>query len=129
MDSFYPQPLMIPRRVSASQSHSRFARTLRSGKNALVMFYSKNCVLCRSLQPLVDEVAKREDDWLEVARICTDAQDEWVPEMLHYGIEYVPCFVMLVPGGDAIMKSGPPKNSAIVSKSLVAMIEYSKLKE
>ncbi|CAN4117767.1 unnamed protein product [Withania somnifera] len=36
--------------------------------------------------------------------------DQWLPELLHYDIKYVPCFVLLDKYGRALAKTGVPSS-------------------
>ncbi|CAL1410841.1 unnamed protein product [Linum trigynum] len=87
-----------------------FASALASGKQATVLeFYSPKCKLCNSLVNFVTEVEKRNSDWVSV--VMADAENEkWLPELLHYDIKYVPCFVMLDKNGKAVGKTGVPSS-------------------
>ncbi|XP_074279286.1 uncharacterized protein LOC141604720 [Silene latifolia] len=84
------------------------ANALASGKDATVIeFYSPKCSLCNSLLGFVLDVETRNLDWLNV--VFADAEnDKWLPELLHYDIKYVPCFVILDKHGRALGKTGVP---------------------
>ncbi|CAI0465318.1 unnamed protein product [Linum tenue] len=87
-----------------------FASALASGKEATVLeFYSPKCTLCNSLVSFVAEVEKRNSNWVNV--VIADAENEnWLPELLHYDIKYVPCFVMVDKNGKAVGKTGVPSS-------------------
>ncbi|XP_075495261.1 uncharacterized protein LOC142532729 [Primulina tabacum] len=87
-----------------------FAAALASGKEATVLeFYSPKCSLCNSLLNFVIEVENRNTDWLNI--VMADAEnDKWLPELLHYDIKYVPCFVLLDEHGNALAKTGVPNS-------------------
>ncbi|KAI3465391.1 hypothetical protein Pfo_022054 [Paulownia fortunei] len=87
-----------------------FAAALESGKEATVLeFYSPKCRLCNSLLSFVMEVENRNSDWLNI--VMADAEnDNWLPELLHYDIKYVPCFVLLDKYGKALAKTGVPNS-------------------
>ncbi|GMP45194.1 hypothetical protein CsSME_00013796 [Camellia sinensis var. sinensis] len=86
------------------------ASVLASGKEATILeFYSPKCRLCNSLLNFVLEVENRNSDWLNIA--MADAENEkWLPELLHYDIRYVPCFVLLDKYGRALAKTGVPSS-------------------
>ncbi|KAM7514194.1 hypothetical protein LguiA_003777 [Lonicera macranthoides] len=86
------------------------ACALASGKEAtMIEFYSPKCRLCSSLLQFVMEVEKRNGDWLNI--VMADAEnDKWFPELLHYDIKYVPCFVLLDKHGRALAKTGIPNS-------------------
>lgn len=86
------------------------ASALASGKEATILeFYSPKCRLCNSLLNFVLEVENRNSDWLNIA--MADAENEkWLPELLHYDIRYVPCFVLLDKYGRALAKTGVPSS-------------------
>ncbi|CAN8298400.1 unnamed protein product [Cochlearia groenlandica] len=93
---------------------SAFAAALASQKEATVLeFYSPKCRLCNSLLGFVVEIEKRNSDWLNIT--MADAENEkWFPELLHYDIKYVPCFVLLDKNGQALAKTGVPSSRAHV---------------
>ncbi|KAH9758397.1 Thioredoxin domain-containing protein [Citrus sinensis] len=82
-----------------------FASALASRKEATVIeFYSPKCSLCNSLIAFVTEVESRNSNWLNI--VMADAENEkWLPELLHYDINYVPCFVLLDKDGKALGKT------------------------
>ncbi|KAK3025231.1 hypothetical protein RJ639_044579 [Escallonia herrerae] len=86
------------------------ASALASGKEATVVeFYSPKCRLCNSLLGFVLEVENRNAGWLNI--VMADAENEkWLPELLHYDIRYVPCFVLLDKNGRALAKTGVPSS-------------------
>ncbi|XP_068655451.1 uncharacterized protein [Aristolochia californica] len=90
--------------------HRALASALASGKDAtIVEFYSPRCRLCSSLLDLVMELESRNADWLNI--VLADAENEkWLPELLHYDIKYVPCFVLLDKTGSALAKTGVPSS-------------------
>lgn len=94
----------------AEAEQRAFAAALACGKEATVVeFYSPNCSLCNSLLPFVEEVEKRNSDWLNI--VMADAQNQqWLPELLHYDIKYVPCFVLVDKNGMALAKTGVPNS-------------------
>ncbi|XP_047335043.1 thiol:disulfide interchange protein TxlA [Impatiens glandulifera] len=102
------------------------AAALASGKEATVIeFYSPKCRLCNSLLSLVMEVENRNSDWLNV--VMVDAEnDKWLPELLHYDIKYVPCFVLLDKYGRALAKSGVPASRLHVVAGLSHLLKMKK---
>nr|CAD1822510.1 unnamed protein product [Ananas comosus var. bracteatus] len=96
------------REEQGEAEHRALAAALASGKEATVVeFYSPKCRLCASLLDLVLDVESRNSDW--VSFVLADAENEmWLPELLHYDIKYVPCFVLLDKRGRALAKTGVP---------------------
>ncbi|KAL6995574.1 hypothetical protein U1Q18_005709 [Sarracenia purpurea var. burkii] len=86
------------------------ASALASGKEAtMIEFYSPHCRLCNSLLNFVLEVERKNSGWLNIAMV--DAENEkWLPELLHYDIRYVPCFVLVDKYGRALAKTGVPSS-------------------
>ncbi|KAK1433521.1 hypothetical protein QVD17_10432 [Tagetes erecta] len=84
------------------------ACALTNGKDATVIeFYSPKCTLCNSMVGFVGHVEDKNGDWLNI--VMADAEnDKWLPELLHYDIKYVPCFVLLDEHGNALAKTGVP---------------------
>ncbi|KAG2558512.1 uncharacterized protein LOC120686296 [Panicum virgatum] len=81
---------------------------LARGRPATVLeFYSPRCRLCASLQGLVRELEEQAGG--AAGFVLADAEDDrWLPELLHYDIRYVPCFVLLDKHGRALAKTGVP---------------------
>ncbi|CAN6363274.1 unnamed protein product [Urochloa humidicola] len=84
------------------------AAALAGGRPATVLeFYSPRCRLCASLQGLVREMEEQAGG--SAGFVLADAEDDrWLPELLHYDIRYVPCFVLLDKHGRALAKTGVP---------------------
>ncbi|MCL7038463.1 hypothetical protein MKW94_011868 [Papaver nudicaule] len=99
------------------------ALALASGKGATVMeFYSPKCRLCNSLLDFVMEIESRNSDWLNI--VMADAENEkWLPELLHYDVRYVPCFVLLDKDGRALAKTGVPTSRMHVVAGLSHLIK------
>ncbi|KAJ9175167.1 hypothetical protein P3X46_013746 [Hevea brasiliensis] len=100
-----------------------FASALATGKEATVLeFYSPKCRLCNSLLNFVLEVESRNSSWLNV--VMADAENEkWLPELLHYDIRYVPCFVLLDKNGRALAKTGVPSSRLHVIAGLSHLLK------
>ncbi|KAK0577590.1 hypothetical protein LWI29_035510 [Acer saccharum] len=100
-----------------------FAAALASTKQATVIeFYSPKCTLCNSLLTFVSEVEGRNSDWLNI--VMADAENEkWLPELLHYDINYVPCFVLLDKNGKALAKTGIPRSRLHVVAGLSHLLK------
>uniref|UniRef100_A0A7C8YIZ3 Thioredoxin domain-containing protein n=1 Tax=Opuntia streptacantha TaxID=393608 RepID=A0A7C8YIZ3_OPUST len=94
----------------AEAEQRALALALASRKEATVIeFYSPKCALCNSLLNFVMEVENRNSQWLNI--VMADAENEkWLPELLHYDIKYVPCFVILDKHGLALAKTGVPNS-------------------
>ncbi|KAI3726701.1 hypothetical protein L1987_66501 [Smallanthus sonchifolius] len=86
------------------------ACALANEKDATVIeFYSPKCSLCNSMVDFVGHVENKNADWLNI--VMADAEnDKWLPELLHYDIKYVPCFVLLDKHGNALAKTGVPNS-------------------
>ncbi|KAL5714416.1 hypothetical protein ACHQM5_016381 [Ranunculus cassubicifolius] len=102
------------------------AMALASGKEATVLeFYSPKCRLCNSLLNLVMEIEMRNQEWVNV--VMADAENaQWLPELLHYDIRYVPCFVLLDKHGSALAKTGVPSSRMHVVAGLSHLINMKK---
>jgi len=104
-----------------------------------VLFTSPRCALCRSLAPDVQRVRERHGAWLDVVEVTADDRTAWAPEMLAYGVETVPCFVLLAPPPPpalspgarrgrptppavAVARSGRPRGKAHAQRSLAALV-------
>nr|GMC48113.1 thioredoxin-like protein HCF164, chloroplastic [Ipomoea batatas]GMC56124.1 thioredoxin-like protein HCF164, chloroplastic [Ipomoea batatas] len=108
-----PPPAVKKKLSPEEQSEAEqraFAAALAGAKEATVLeFYSPACQLCNSLLTFVTEVEKRNSDWLNI--VYVDAtNDQWLPELLNYNINYVPCFVLLDKHGKALAKTGVPNS-------------------
>ncbi|KAL8472550.1 hypothetical protein ACS0TY_029670 [Phlomoides rotata] len=106
-----------------------FAAALATGKEAtLVEFYSPKCRLCNSLLPFVMEMENRNSDWLSI--VMADAEnDTWLPELLHYDIKYVPCFVLVDKNGKALSKTGVPNSRLHVIAGVSHLLKIKRPRE
>lgn len=106
-----------------------------SSSSTLVFFTSPRCGLCRSLAPDVRRARDEHAGWLDVVEVTADSGNgggngngngpsAWAPEMLAYGVEAVPCFVLLSgrEGGRAVARSGRPRGKAHAQRSLAALV-------
>ncbi|KAL9446128.1 hypothetical protein AB3S75_013909 [Citrus x aurantiifolia] len=63
----------------------------------------------RAFASALAKVESRNSNWLNI--VMADAENEkWLPELLHYDINYVPCFVLLDKDGKALGKTGIPSS-------------------
>lgn len=99
------------------------ALALTTKKEAtLIQFYSPKCRLCASLAKVVMEVEARNAEWLNIVMVDVDNR-AWLPEVLHYDIKYVPCFVLLDTYGTALAKTGTPASRSHVLTGLSYLLE------
>uniref|UniRef100_A0A0D9XTS3 Uncharacterized protein n=1 Tax=Leersia perrieri TaxID=77586 RepID=A0A0D9XTS3_9ORYZ len=98
-----------------------------SGREATVLeFYSPRCRLCASLQGLVREI--EEGAGGRAGFVLADAEDDrWLPELLHYDIRYVPCFVLLDKNGRALAKTGVPTSRQHVIAGLHHLLNMNQI--
>ncbi|CAL9092488.1 unnamed protein product [Musa textilis] len=113
----------LSREEQGEAEHRALALALSSGKEATVLeFYSPKCRLCNSLLDLVLRLEARNSDW--VSFVLADAEnDMWLPELLHYDIKYVPCFVLLDKHGRALAKTGVPTSRLHVIAGLSHLLK------
>ncbi|KAJ8506049.1 hypothetical protein OPV22_006935 [Ensete ventricosum] len=113
----------LSREEQGEAEHRALALALASGKEATVLeFYSPKCRLCNSLLDLVLRLEARNSDW--VSFVLADAENEmWLPELLHYDIKYVPCFVLLDKHGRALAKTGVPTSRLHVIAGLSHLLK------
>ncbi|THU65847.1 hypothetical protein C4D60_Mb05t07960 [Musa balbisiana] len=113
----------LSREEQGEAEHRALALALASGKEATVLeFYSPKCRLCNSLLDLVLRLEARNSDW--VSFVFADAENEmWLPELLHYDIKYVPCFVLLDKHGRALAKTGVPTSRLHVIAGLSHLLK------
>uniref|UniRef100_A0A5B6YWW0 Thioredoxin domain-containing protein n=1 Tax=Davidia involucrata TaxID=16924 RepID=A0A5B6YWW0_DAVIN len=109
-NTFKPTNKILTPEEQGEAEQRALASALASGKEATVIeFYSPKCRLCNSLLNFVLEVEGRNSGWLNI--VMADAENEkWLPELLHYDIRYVPCFVLLDKYGRALAKTGVPNS-------------------
>ncbi|XP_052137220.1 uncharacterized protein LOC127755581 [Oryza glaberrima] len=103
------------------------AAALASGRDATVLeFYSPRCRLCASLQGLVRELEDGAGG--RAGFLLADAEDDrWLPELLHYDIRYVPCFVLLDKNGRALAKTGVPTSRQHVIAGLHHLLNMNQI--
>jgi hypothetical protein len=53
------------------------------------------------------QIAADEADWLDVVSLNASDAPTWAPEVMHYGIEAAPAFVLLDGRGRATARTGP----------------------
>ncbi|XP_077239894.1 thioredoxin superfamily protein [Tasmannia lanceolata] len=118
-----PKRKILSPEEQGEAEHRALASALASGKEATVIeFYSPKCRLCNSLLDLVMELESRNSEWLNV--VMADAENEkWLPELLHYDIKYVPCFVLLDKYGIALAKTGIPTSRLHVIAGLSHLLQ------
>lgn len=142
-----PQPPATP--LAAANATNAATSPWSSSSPSLVFFSSPRCALCRSLAPDVQRAREAHGAWLSVVEVTADdRRAAWAPEMLAYGVETVPCFVLLsspstataadspsasagkrggqalVPAAPpiAIARSGRPRGRAHAQRSLAALV-------
>ena len=108
-----------PRAAPAPAEEAAMARRLGTGRPSVLVFHSSACQVCSSLRPDLDREAER---GLDVLRLDTDCQG-WAPEVLHYGVEKVPCLVLLDRRGRALARSEGPRTREAMVSCLGAMAE------
>uniref|UniRef100_A0A0E0MGT2 Thioredoxin domain-containing protein n=1 Tax=Oryza punctata TaxID=4537 RepID=A0A0E0MGT2_ORYPU len=60
--------------------------------------------------------------------VLADAEDDrWLPELLHYDIRYVPCFVLLDKNGRALAKTGVPTSRQHVIAGLHHLLNMNQI--
>ncbi|KAF0894785.1 hypothetical protein E2562_003669 [Oryza meyeriana var. granulata] len=103
------------------------AAALASGRDATVLeFYSPRCRLCASLQGLVREL--QDGAGGRASFVLADTEDDrWLPELLHYDVRYVPCFVLLDKNGRALAKTGVPTSRQHVVAGLHHLLNMNQL--
>ncbi|XP_048227183.1 thioredoxin-like protein HCF164, chloroplastic isoform X2 [Ricinus communis] len=121
-NSLKAQKVLTPDEQGEAEQRA-FASALASMKEATVLeFYSPKCRLCNSLLGFVSEVEGRNSSWLNI--VMADAENEkWLPELLHYDIRYVPCFVLLDKNGRALAKTGVPSSRLHVVAGLSHLLK------
>lgn len=114
-------PLSPQEQGQAEQRALALALALKKPATVLE-FYSPKCTLCRSLLPTVLEVESRNASWLNI--VMADVENKlWLPEVLLYDINYVPCFVLLDSNGSAWSKTGTPFSRVHVLTGLSYLLE------
>lgn len=100
-----------------------FAAALATGKRATILeFYSQRCRLCRSLERLLVDVEGYDGDWLNIVKADVE-NPRWMPEVSHYDIQYVPCFVLIDSRGTALAKTGVPYSRPHVVQGLSYLVQ------
>eukprot|EP00271_Cylindrocystis_brebissonii_P011066 TRINITY_DN2777_c1_g3_i1.p1 TRINITY_DN2777_c1_g3~~TRINITY_DN2777_c1_g3_i1.p1 ORF type:complete len:137 (+),score=29.97 TRINITY_DN2777_c1_g3_i1:176-586(+) len=112
-----------PKATQALQAERELAGALASGKRATLLgFYSQRCRVCQSLDATLEEVKASEGDWLSIVK--ADVENPcWQPEVGHYDIVQVPCFVLLDSRGRALAKTGFPHSRAHIVRGLFHLVQ------
>ncbi|XP_040384857.1 uncharacterized protein LOC102709789 [Oryza brachyantha] len=113
-------------RGEAEQRALAAALATRGREATVLEFYSPRCRLCASLQGLVRELEDGAGG--RAGFVLADAEDDrWLPELLHYDIRYVPCFVLLDKNGRALAKTGVPTSRQHVIAGLHHLLNMNQL--
>eukprot|EP00899_Mesostigma_viride_P023028 jgi/Mesvir1/390/Mv11282-RA.1 len=89
----------------------------------VLQFYSKSCKLCKSMRS--DVASTRQTLVDRVGMVMVDVDDvRWMPETLHYGMEYVPCFVLLDRDGNALSRTPPPATKKQMLQNLDEIVQH-----
>lgn len=91
-----------------------------AGRCSLLAFQSRGCRLCGRLRAPLAALAAAEADWLEVVE-AEVADPAWLPEVIHYGVAHVPCYVLLDPRGLACFRSPAPDSLKLMEQALEAV--------
>jgi thiol-disulfide isomerase/thioredoxin len=95
-----------PIRVSAAA----LDRTLASGHPTLVVFETADCEPCRSLRPLLDDLAREFRNRVLFVRVA-DAGQGWLAARYH--LVYVPTLLFIRNGREVARIAGNPGRAAI----------------
>jgi thioredoxin 1 len=85
-------------------------RILASGHPTLVVFETADCEPCRSLRPLLDDVAREFRNRVLVVRV-TDAGQGWLAARYH--LLFVPTLLFYRDGRECVRIAGNPGRAAI----------------
>ena len=84
-------------------------------------FTAPGCRLCRRLRGPLADLRSREADWLEVVEADVSCPG-WLPEVVHYDVRDVPCFILLRgAGAPAAARSPPPRSLALCLRAVEAL--------
>ncbi|KAL2642344.1 hypothetical protein R1flu_009931 [Riccia fluitans] len=122
-EAVQPATSSISRDELGELEERALAQALAIRKPATIIeFYSPRCTLCRSLVSVVTELERKHEEWLHIVMVDVENK-RWLPEVLHYDIKYVPCFLLLDSQGNALVKTGVPYSRKHVLQGLSYLLE------
>jgi thioredoxin 1 len=90
---------------------------------AIIDFYADWCAPCRSVAPILDELAVQYSDKLVIYKVDTEAEEEL---SALFGIQSIPTFLFIPKSGPPMMQKGAlPKNifTEIIEERLLTTAE------
>lgn len=86
---------------------------LANGKPVLLDFYSKWCVPCRQMSPIVDGLAEELDESANVLKVDIDAHKTFAQE---FGVKSVPTFIVYADGKEVWRGVGAMEREQLLAK-------------
>jgi thioredoxin 1 len=112
---FMLRDVTSPTRSAASTKNPQLKSALASGQPVLLEFYAEWCPPCRSVGPVVDELARELQGKAKVVRLNVDENSDIAHE---YGVQSIPAFIALKNGRETSRQVG-----AIEKASMRSMLD------
>jgi thioredoxin 1 len=107
---FMLRDVMSPKRTATKNPQLNAA--LSSGQPVLLEFYAEWCPPCRTVGPVVDELARELQGKARVARLDVDENSDIARE---YGVQSIPAFIAMKNGSETSRQVGAIEKAAMKS--------------
>jgi thioredoxin 1 len=95
--------VMSPSPVRGASQNPQLRSAIASGQPVLLEFYADWCPPCRSVGPVVEELAKEVEGKARVVRLNVDEHGDLARE---YGVRGIPAFIALKQGKETAREVG-----------------------
>jgi thioredoxin 1 len=109
---FMLSDVMSPKRGAAAAKNPQLSAALASGQPVLLEFYAEWCPPCRTVGPVVDELARELEGKARVVRLNVDENSDIAGE---YGVQSIPAFIALKNGRETSRQVGAIERAAMKS--------------
>jgi thioredoxin 1 len=109
---FMLRDVMSPTRSGTATKNPQLRSALASGQPVLLEFYAEWCPPCRSVGPVVDELARELEGKAKVVRFDVDEHSDIARE---YGVQSIPAFIALKNGKETSRQVGAIEKAAMRS--------------
>jgi thioredoxin 1 len=109
---FMLRDVISPTRANTATTNPQLNSALASGQPVLLEFYAEWCPPCRTVGPMVDELARELEGKAKVVRVNVDEYSDIARE---YGVQSIPAFIALKNGRETSRKVGAIEKAAMRS--------------
>lgn len=109
---FMLRDVMSPKRANAATKNPQLNSALASGQPVLLEFYAEWCPPCRTVGPVVDELAHELEGKAKVVRVNVDEYSDIAHE---YEVQSIPAFIAIRNGRETSRQVGAIEKAAMQS--------------